>query len=98
MRAHAESGAHGVSSGDKRIMELLRHLLYGAARRGFTLEVRYVPTRDNGAADALSRGELARFQALHATARPSPDPLPPGLEAYLAEPAAGPEPLTGYIL
>ena len=82
-------------SGDPRTMALLRHLLFTAAMTDFTLEVRFVPTKRNGAADALSRGDIDRFHRLCPTARRQPDSLPPGLPAYLAAPDAGPQPLTG---
>ena len=85
-------------SGDPRIMALVRHLLFAAARQGFTIHVRHVTTQDNGAADALSRGDLQRFRRLRPAARSTPDPLPVGLQRYLAAPARGPQSLTGYDL
>ena len=85
-------------SGDPRIMALVRHLLFAAARQGFTIRVRHVTTQDNGAADALSRGDLQRFRWLRPAARSTPDPLPDGLHRYLAAPASGPQSLTGYDL
>ena len=85
-------------SGDPRIMALLRHLLFAAARRAFSLEVRHVSTLANGPADALSRGDWPRFRYLRPAARREPDPLPAGVQAYLSAPDAGPRPLTGYDL
>ena len=85
-------------SGDSRTMSLLRHLLFAAALQNFSLEVRFVPTHQDGPADALSRGDIARFRRLRPLASQHPDPTPSGLSAYLAAPDAGPEPLTGYRL
>ena len=84
--------------GDPRIMALLRHLLFAAARRAFSLEVRHVSTLANGPADALSRGDWPRFRYLRPAARREPDPLPAGVQAYLSAPDDGPRPLTGYDL
>ena len=71
-------------SGDARTMALLRHLLFAAARRDCTLEARFVPTKENGAADAVSRGELGRFRRSCPAAAVEPDPVPAGLTAYLS--------------
>ena len=85
-------------SANPRTMDLLRHLLFVAARRGFTLEVRYVAPDENGPADALSRGEMGRLRRLCPAALQEPDPLPAGLGVYLAAPDAGLRPVTGYPL
>ena len=85
-------------SGDARTMALLRHLLFAAALSDCTLEALFVPTKENGAADALSRGDFNRFRRFCPAAEAAPDELPTGLTSYLAAPDAGPRPLTGYDL
>ena len=85
-------------SGDPRIMSLVRHLLFGSACKRHILSVTYVPTADNGPADSLSRGDLPRFRRLRPSARAEPEVVPAGLAAYLQDPDAGPEPLTGVRL
>ena len=85
-------------SGDPRIMELLRHLLFAIACGDCVLSVSYVPTADNEPADSLSRGDLARFRRLQPSARADPDPEPPGLAEYLRAPDGGPGVLPGYRL
>ena len=85
-------------SGDHRIMALVRHLLFSAACHGCVLSVAYVPTADNGPADSLSRGDMARFRRLRPDADAAPDAVPTGLAQYLRDPDAGPAPLTGVVL
>ena len=79
-------------------MAAVRHLLFVAALRGFTLEVRFVGTADNGPADALSRGDLQRFRRLRPETHEEPDDLPAGATAYMRTPDAGPGPLTGVTV
>ena len=85
-------------SGDSRIMGLLRHLLFSTACQDCVLSVAFVPTADNGPADSLSRGDLARFRRLQPAASDAPDPVPPGLAAYMQDPAHDPTALTGFRL
>ena len=85
-------------SGDPRIMDLVRHLLFVTACQDCVLSVAFVPTAANGPADSLSRGDLARFRRLRPAARAEPDVVPAGLTDYLLDPDAGPAPLTGAHL
>ena len=78
-------------------MGLLRHLLFTAAQRAFTLEVRYVQTH-NGPADALSRGDVPRFRRLHPEAESEPDLVPLAVNEYLRSPEDGPRLMTGLTL
>ena len=95
-------GAVGVVrrgwSGDSRLMAMVRHLLFSAACGGFHVDLLFLPTTENGPADALSRGNVDLFRSAVPAANAAPDPVPPGLRTYLDAPEAGPGPLTGYVL
>lgn len=69
-----------------RIMTVLRHPLFVSAQHECIIDVAFVPTDQNGAADALSRGDRGRFRRLRPGASPHPTPLPPGLTEYLHSP------------
>lgn len=45
-------------------MELLRQLIGFASQLDFTFEVRWLPTKENGLADAASRFEFTRLFSL----------------------------------
>ena len=55
----------------------------------------YEGTRDNGAADALSRNDIVRFRRLRPNAADRPAALPACLAAYLSEPIHSAHLLTG---
>ena len=83
---------------EPRTMCILRHLLFRAALGGYHLEIRHVPGRENGPADALSRGDLAAFRRFCPQAHTSPSPLPRGWEECVRDPVGGTPLLTGVQL
>ena len=83
---------------EPRTMAVLRHLLFRAARGGYVIEICHVPGVENGAADALSRGELARFRLLQPGAEARPTPLPAGWVACVTDPVGSAAELTGVEL
>ena len=85
-------------SGSPLIMALLRQLLVWTASQGFAVSIEYVATKENGAADALSRLDLARFRRLRPQAVECPVRLPLCVQAYLCDPSQGAHLLTGYRL
>ena len=85
-------------SGSPVIMALLRQLLFLTARLQFVLHIEYVPTRDNGAADALSRNDVGRFRLLRPGAAPAPVAVPSCVYHYLADPITNAHVLTGCRL
>ena len=85
-------------SGDERIMALVRQLLFLTARRQFILDVKYVRTKENGAADALSRNDVVRFRGLRPNAALRPTEVPGCLPAYLGDPARRAHLVTGCRL
>ena len=85
-------------SGDGRIMALIRQLLFVTARQQFVLDVAYVGTKENGAADALSRNDTARFRRLRPYAADRPTVVPECLPDYLSDPIHKAHLLTGCRL
>ncbi len=62
-----------------RAMHLMRCLSFFLARWGVSLVCRHIPGTQNGAADALSRGDLPSFQRLVPRADREPTTLPDNL-------------------
>ena len=59
-----------------KIMELMRVLTMTAAKIGFTVYAKYLNTKKNDIADALSRFQLQRFHQLAPSAEPLPCKIP----------------------
>ena len=64
------------SSKDKKIMYLMRLLVLKCLELNMIFHASFVPTLQNGRADALSRGDLQRFRRLHPNAEAKPVPIP----------------------
>ena len=60
-----------------RIMQLLHHLLFAAARFNFTFTSQHIPSVHNNIADALSRFYWQEFRRLAPMAHPHPVPIAP---------------------
>ena len=60
--------------------------------------VRYLPGKDNGPADALSRGEVQVHRRLRPSAAVHPTQLPQGWDACVADPVGAVRQLTGVEL
>jgi hypothetical protein len=81
-RVDNEAAYHAVQnrvSKHAEMMELVRALLFAAARYGFDFGAVWIPGAMNVLADALSRNQLTRFRALapQAAAEPTIPQLPP---------------------
>ena len=85
-------------SGNQRIMELVRQLLFWTAHKQFILDILHVDTKQNGAADSLSRNDMTRFRQLRPHAARQSARLPGSLTSYLADPIGGSHLLTGFRL
>ena len=83
---------------ESRTMAVIRHMLFLAATGNFILDVKFVPTQLNSAADALSRGLIDRFRKQCPQAVQAPTPLPEELGAFLWAPEANIHLLTGVKL
>ena len=58
-----------------RTMAMNRYLLFRSAAQRFLPDIQYINTMANGAADALSRGDIERFRQLRREARKRPEAL-----------------------
>lgn len=65
------------------IMQLVRHLLFEAARHNFSFSSEHLPGKTNHIADALSRFHWQAFRHLAPTAHSQPTPIPPALLTVL---------------
>ena len=83
---------------EPRTMAMIRHLLFLSAAQCFLLDIQYISTKANGAADALSRGDIVRFRRLRPAAREWAETLPAAVDQFLTEPVAGLPLLTGVQL
>ena len=72
--------------------------MVGAAKQQFILDITNVATQENGAADALSRNDPARFRRLRPHAADRPTEVPECLPAYLSDPVHSAHLLTGCRL
>ena len=61
----------------ERAMHLMRSLFFFLASFGVVLVAEHLPGRENGAADALSRDNIAAFHSQVPCARQHPTPIPP---------------------
>jgi ribonuclease HI len=82
IRSDSETSVAAINGGacrDERLMQLVRTVLFIAARQQFALRCEHVPGTSNTAADALSRGRVQEFKASFPKhdSGPTPITLPP---------------------
>ena len=70
----------------------------GGARRNFTASELCFNRKSNGAADALSRDDLARFRRLKPQAAQWPAVIPSWLPAYFEDPVGNAHVISGSSL
>ena len=66
-------------------MRLLRLLVLACLRNNIVCRAKHIPGRSNIIADALSRGQLSKFQALAPDAESEPTPIPDTLLQQLQQ-------------
>lgn len=64
------------SSKSKRVMELVRHLVFRLMMNNVIFRAKHIVSLDNKIADSLSRKQWFRFQKLAPEANTRPDPIP----------------------
>ena len=83
---------------EARTMAVIRQLLFRAACGGYRLVIKHLRGRENGPADALSRGDLSSFRRLMPDAASRPTPLPKGWVECVSDPVGAAHALTGVRL
>ncbi|XP_068691526.1 uncharacterized protein [Montipora foliosa] len=88
-RSETDAVVHVLNTRTSRVpclMQLLRGLLFSAARHSFSFSSQHVPGVSNQLADALSRFNWQEFRRLTPDAQPLPTLVPPELLAHLNSP------------